>query len=77
MAAVVVALIAGAYLLFFTEEPFVDVIAPPELETISQLSDANIEDGVLANDPVYQQLGNKVNDIEIGEAGRENPFAQF
>jgi hypothetical protein len=77
VAAIIVALVVGAYLLFFTEEPLVDVIAPPELESISQLSDVDIEEGVLADDPTYQQLERKVNDIETGEAGRENPFARF
>ncbi|MDD5711038.1 MAG: hypothetical protein PHV43_02995 [Candidatus Colwellbacteria bacterium] len=77
LAAVIVALGAGTYLLFFTEEPLVDVIVPPELESISKLSDAEIEEGVLTENPVYQQLGSKVNDIEPGEAGRDNPFAPF
>ena len=75
--AVILALGVGTYLLFFTEEPLVDIDAPPELESISRLSDVDIEEDVLADNPVYQQLERKVSDLEIGEAGRENPFAQF
>ncbi len=77
IAVIVIVLGVGTYLLFFTEAPLVDVIAPAELESISRLSDADINEGVLKQDPVYQKLGIKVGDIEIGEAGRENPFARF
>lgn len=75
--AIILFLGIGTYLLFFAKEPLVDVIAPLELESISQLSEVDIEEGVLADDPVYQKLGRKVNDIEPDEAGRENPFARF
>jgi hypothetical protein len=75
--AIVLFLGIGTYLLFFTKEPLVDIAAPSELESVSQLSDANIEEGILENDPTYQKLERKADDIEPGEAGRENPFARF
>jgi hypothetical protein len=74
---IVILLGVGTYLLFFSKAPLAEVIAPPGLEDISNLSAVKIEDGTLANNPVYKMLGPKVNEIELGTPGRENPFARF
>jgi hypothetical protein len=77
VAVIVLLLGLGTHLLFFIKEPLVEVIAPSSLESISQLSEVDIQEDVLANNPVYKKLERKANDIEPGEAGRENPFARF
>ena len=67
----------GTYLLFFAPEPFVEVVVPTELESVSSLSSISLDDSALEDNPVYQLLNNKVEDVDPGEAGRDNPFAQF
>ncbi|MBU2101686.1 hypothetical protein KKH05_03140 [Patescibacteria group bacterium] len=67
----------GTYLLFFAPEPFVEVVAPTELESVSELSSVSLNDSALKDDPVYNLLENKVEGVEPGEAGRDNPFARF
>lgn len=75
---VIVALLGfGTYMLFFAPEPFVEVIAPPELESISELSKIDLEGTNFADSGLYQSLEEKVPEVETGEAGRENPFAPF
>jgi hypothetical protein len=67
----------GTYLLFFAKEPLVEVVAPSELESISELSNVNLEGGVLADHPVFQLLKQQVSEIIPANSGRENPFTRF
>jgi len=74
---IILLLALGAYLLFFAEEPFVEVLAPSELESVSELSEIELDEGPLKDNPVYQVLTNTIEDIDPGEPGRDNPFSPF
>lgn len=70
-------LIAGTYYLFFAPTPFIEVIVPSELESISKISESGLNATSILNSPVYQSLRQYAGDIEIGEKGRPNPFSPF
>lgn len=74
---VVAAIAGGVYMLFFAEAPFIEVVAPPDLETVSDLSKVNFSAGDFQDDPVFRSLRRNVSEAEPGPAGRDNPFAPF
>jgi len=76
-AVVVVLLITGTYYLFFKNPPLVDIIVPPELETISKISKVDINPEVVTKSELYKSLVEHVAEPVINGAGRENPFARF
>lgn len=77
VAIVVVFVLFGTYLLFFTKAPLIEVVAPPELREVSDLSEINFDQAALEESEVLQSLRQHVSDAEPGEAGRENPFDRF
>ncbi|MDP3953745.1 MAG: hypothetical protein Q8P99_02920 [bacterium] len=74
---VVGALAVGTYLLFFAKTPLIEVVSPPEVEDVSELSQVNFSTTDFSNDPVFTSLRRHVSEAEAGPAGRENPFAPF
>ena len=74
---VVIAFLIATYVLFFTEPPQIEVFAPPEVQTISKISEVNISPSAIINSPEYKALREHVLPPELGEFGRENPFARF
>lgn len=72
-----IVLIWFTWWLFFTTPPRVDVLAPTELEPISRITEVKTDPGEILNSPTFQLLEERVGPIEIGEFGRENPFARF
>lgn len=71
------ALVAGTYYLFFAPTPFIEVIVPTELESISKISESGLNASLIFNSPVYQSLRPYASEIEVGEVGRSNPFQPF
>lgn len=77
-AILVVAVVFGAYLLFFSPAPLIDDVAvPEELDDISSLSKINFSGTDFAGNEVFNSLRQHVSEAEPGPAGRENPFAPF
>ncbi len=74
---IVVIIIAVTYWVFFTEPPFVEVFAPQELENISRISQVETDPSVIADSPAFKALQVHVEEPQLGEFGRENPFARF
>ena len=74
---VAIALVGGVYMLFFAEAPLIEVVAPSDLETVSDLSKVNFSSTDFSSDPVFNSLRRHVSEAEPGPAGRENPFAPF
>ena len=74
---VVVFLGFGSYLLFFTEAPLIEVVAPPQLKQVSELSQVNFNTSDFENSEVFNSLQRHVADAVPGKAGRENPFSRF
>lgn len=77
LVAAAAALVAGTYYLFFAPTPFIEVIVPTELESISKISETGLNPSSLFNSPVYQSLRQYTGEVEIGEVGRANPFQPF
>jgi len=75
---VVLLLVIGTYYIFFKNPPFVNVIVPPELETISKFSDVDISPEIITELELYLSLVDHVGKPVInGFGGRDNPFARF
>ncbi len=75
--AVILVLAIGTYLLFFAKAPLIEVVAPPEVESVSELSRVNFSAADFANNPAFSSLRRHVGEAQPGLAGRENPFAPF
>lgn len=71
------ALVAGTYYLFFAPTPFIEVIVPTELESISKISEGGLNVTAVFNSPVYQSLRQYAAEVEVGDLGRPNPFSPF
>lgn len=73
----IVALFVATYVLFFTTPPQIEVLAPPEVQTISQIAEINVSPVTLTNSPEYRVLDEYIPLPALGEYGRNNPFARF
>ena len=74
---VVVFVVLGTYLLFFTKAPLIEVVAPPELKKVSELSQVDFSVSDFQDSEVFKSLQRHVSDAKPGPAGRDNPFARF
>lgn len=70
-------LVGFTWWLFFTSPPRAEVLAPPELEPISRITQLKTNPSDVLNSPTYKLLKQQVGEIELGTFGRENPFARF
>lgn len=73
----VVAIVGGAYMLFFSKAPLIDVVAPPEIGSVSKLSKVSFSSSDFTNSAVFSSLKRHVSEAEAGPAGRTNPFSPF
>jgi len=76
-AVLVAALFIATYVLFFTKPPQIDVIAPREIQTISQISEINVSPTSLTNSPEFRALDEYIPLPVPGQYGRSNPFTRF
>jgi hypothetical protein len=75
---IVIFVIVGAYFLFFTESPRIDLVLPPALEQADQISDLEfIDPQPILTSSAYKSLRVYVGPPAIGSLGRANPFLQF
>jgi hypothetical protein len=77
---VIVGLIAASvYYLFFAPTPLIEVIAPPQFQSISQISSFDFNVSPITNSPIYQSLRQYVGPLEpaASDIGRANPFQPF
>ena len=77
MIVIAFAIAAGIYMLFFAKEPFIEVVAPPEVDNVSELSKVDFSSIDFAQSEVFSSLKRHVSDAEAGPAGRANPFSPF
>ena len=73
----VIALFVATFILFFTEPPQIEVLAPPEVQTITQISEINLDPDTIIDSPEYEALEGYVLPPEPGDFGRSNPFTRF
>ncbi len=74
---VVVAVAGGIYMLFFAKTPLIEVVAPPEVGSISELSKVDFSASDFSQSTVFSSLKRHVSEAEAGPAGRTNPFSPF
>lgn len=70
-------LIVVTYFLFFAEAPFVEVIAPPQLDNLTQVSLITLNPTEISEDSVYQVLETNISLPPEGSFERDNPFRHF
>jgi hypothetical protein len=72
-----VAVVGGAiYYFFFVAPPLLDKIVPSSLQSLKDLSSAQINPETVLNSPDFQKMRQYVNPIEIGAVGKLNPFSR-
>ena len=74
---IIVAVAGGVYMLFFAKAPLIEVVAPPEVETVAELSKVDFSASDLSESAVFSSLRRHVSEAEAGPAGRANPFSPF
>ena len=73
----VIAVVGGTYMLFFAKAPLIEVVVPPEVGSVSELSKVDFSASDFSQSAVFSSLRRHVSEAEAGPAGRPNPFAPF
>ncbi len=76
---VVIALVIGSYLLFFSSAPAIqNIIVPPDLQSIAQASkiDTSVVQS-LTSSSTYSNLKSSVPAQQLSGYGRSNPFQPY
>ncbi len=77
-AVVILVIIVLAYFLFFTSAPLIEIVAPLQLQSTSQLSAVSFNPTEVIESPVFKVLRKYPGlNISTGKLGRANPFAPF
>lgn len=66
----------GAYYLFFVKPALLEKAVPLQLQSIKELSGIKLDPEAIINNPSFQVLKQYVNPVEIGLAGKNNPFVK-
>lgn len=74
---VIIIIVVLAYFLFFTSAPLIDIVAPLQLQSTSQLSTISFEPSEVIENPTFKALRKYVPNPSTGVLGRANPFAPF
>ena len=79
VAALLAIVFASTYYLFFTPEPFIEVIAPAAIKEKTQISSINLTQNIsdLQKEKTLTNLREKVPSPTTGTLGRSNPFLVF
>ncbi len=77
VAIIVIFLGAAAYYLFFAPTPFIEVVIPSGLKTVSRISESGLNAPAVFDSPVYKSLRQYAGEPEIGGIGRANPFSPW
>ena len=65
---------ASVYFLFFIDPPYIERIAPINLDNVNQLSSAKIDPNTVLQNPSFLLLKKYIPDPDTGKLGRANPF---
>lgn len=75
--AVVLALAAAIYFVFFAPTPVFEIIVPPPLESAQKISSFQIDPANVLNSQVFRSLRSYAPLPTVGSLGRPNPFLPF
>ncbi len=71
----IIATIVGViYYLFFASIPLIERVAPPNLQSLREISLVALQPETIINNPNFQIFRQYINSVEIGPIGRANPF---
>jgi len=70
----VLAVVGGTYYLFFAPAPLIEKVTPASVKSLQTLSGIKLQPELIINNPEFQILRTYINPIEIGSAGKSNPF---
>ena len=73
---VVIIIASAVYYLFFAPVPLIEKIVPTNLQSIQELSNIQLQPGVIINNSKFQILKTYVNQINVGPVGKNNPFVR-
>lgn len=68
---------AAVYYLFFAPTPAIDAFAPPQLQTLEQVSATVVDIDSLLESATFRSLQVHAPDPGVGSVGRTNPFLRF
>lgn len=67
----------AVYFLFFSETPFIETIAPIQLQSVSGLTETVVDQSTILNNTLFLSLRQYIPNPDPGILGRDNPFAPF
>ena len=72
-----VVILGGGYLLFFTEIPGIEVVAPSVLRSTSEIAGVKLDPSGVVNHPTLKGLRQYGGLPSVGNVGRLNPLLGF
>lgn len=70
----IVALAAGFYYVFVKKPDLVPIATPADFKSTEQISKLPLDPGKVTESPQFKSLKIQINETEIGNTGRNNPF---
>ncbi len=74
---IIIAIAGGVYMLFFAKAPLIEVVAPPEIGTVAELSKVDFNASDLSGSAVFSSLRRHVSEAEAGPAGSIYTFSRI
>lgn len=76
-AVILIVLFVGGYYLFFQKPELIEVVAPRELQTITNISQVQFDPTGVVNSATFKLLRQYGTPVVPPAAGRDNPFEPF
>ncbi len=74
---IVALLFTGGYYLFFKRPELIEVVVPPKLQALKELSRAQFDPKSVLDSPIFKSLRDYSFKLTPPTPGRDNPFKQF
>jgi len=76
--AVIILIVVGAvYFVFFAPAPAFEVIVPPPLQTVGEVSSKQVNPANVLNSQAFRSLRPYAPSPTVGQIGRTNPFLPY
>lgn len=72
-----VVIFGGGYLLFFTETPAIEIVAPSTLRETAEIAEIELNPAMVVEHPVLKTLRQYGSRPDTGNLGRQNPMLGF
>ncbi len=74
---IIAAIVVGAFYLFFSPAPAIEVLVPAPLQSANQLSFIEVDPTTVINSKDFRTLRSYTGLLGVGTQGRQNPFLPF